>query len=573
MNVTTIFGQSIHEELTSKLHSSYGQNQFINSYDMTRDSNSNEFKKVTWAYYFNEESQLWSRDYFLKSDCVRYHRNPNNEGNTYIACISLSHTISIQYADKTLYFMSHEQRFNAGYVYSLDEHRWLDLKVTDKHMFGDLVLIRKANDKMDYVAKKYSTIYESMISSLVRTRNTISMSQCPSKRFILLVTFDHQDVVTCSISNDRFLRTDCRDFNVANHIGTNELIHISHNQAMRLSRGHRYNFTLTNGLNMEFTYNPMWHEGIYYFDMQSAETNGYVNRTCPICNSTLDAQHDADVCARRNHKNPRYDYHRDFSVKQIQLEQKFVFKMGVEIEKQSYLGSKHSNVSIGQRFGWKKERDGSLCGTIGYELVSPCYPLFTDDLINEAKEIEQAFPNLINGNDHDLISHSRGNSACGGHIHFSRSYTSAKDTFEMISGYIPLFYAIYRKRSESDYCGAKEKSRMKESTEKMQAVRIIEDIVNPRIEFRIFPLVKDIDQLQWRIELLRIMANNPTNRFNEVANMLTDKESDLYQHMAKEFSPSKIKQRILDSIDMAKRYDRDFYSFDFSSITNAVNNM
>jgi hypothetical protein len=137
--------------------------------------------------------------------------------------------------------MSHEQRFNAGYVYSLDEHRWLDLKVTDKHMFGDLVLIRKANDKMDYVAKKYSTIYESMISSLVRTRNTISMSQCPSKRFILLVTFDHQDVVTCSISNDRFLRTDCRDFNVANHIGTNELIHISHNQAMRLSRGHRYN--------------------------------------------------------------------------------------------------------------------------------------------------------------------------------------------------------------------------------------------------------------------------------------------------------------------------------------------
>lgn len=403
MNVTTIFGQSIHEELTSKLHSSYGQNQFINSYDMTRDSNSNEFKKVTWAYYFNEESQLWSRDYFLKSDCVRYHRNPNNEGNTYIACISLSHTISIQYADKTLYFMSHEQRFNAGYVYSLDEHRWLDLKVTDKHMFGDLVLIRKANDKMDYVAKKYSTIYESMISSLVRTRNTISMSQCPSKRFILLVTFDHQDVVTCSISNDRFLRTDCRDFNVANHIGTNELIHISHNQAMRLSRGHRYNFTLTNGLNMEFTYNPMWHEGIYYFDMQSAETNGYVNRTCPICNSTLDAQHDADVCARRNHKNPRYDYHRDFSVKQIQLEQKFVFKMGVEIEKQSYLGSKHSNVSIGQRFGWKKERDGSLCGTIGYELVSPCYPLFTDDLINEAKEIEQAFPNLINGNAHDLI--------------------------------------------------------------------------------------------------------------------------------------------------------------------------
>jgi hypothetical protein len=573
MNVTTIFGQSIHEELSSRLHSSYGQNQFINSYDMTRDSNSNEFKKVTYAYYFNESNQTWQKDFFMKSDCVRYHRNPNNEGNTYIANISLDKTIQIPYGDKTLYFMSHEQRFNAGYVYSLDEHRYLDLKVTDKHMFGDLVLIRKANDKMDYVAKKYSTIYESMITSLVRTRNSVSMSQCPSKRFVLFVTSNHEDVVTCFISNGRFLRNDCRTYYVANDQAINEDITIAHTNAIRLNRGHRYEFTMMNGYDMEFIYSPITHDGIHYFDMNSAIVNGYVDRTCSVCGSTLDAQHDADVCARRNHKNPRYDYHRDFSVKQIQLEQKFVFKIGCEIEKQSYLGSKHSNVTIGQRFGWKKERDGSLCGTIGYELVSPCYPLFTDDLINEAKEIELAFPNLINGNDHDLISHSRGNSACGGHIHFSRSYTTARDTFEMVSGYIPLFYAIYKKRSESDYCGAKEKSRMKESTEKMQAVRIIEDIVNPRIEFRIFPLVKDIDQLEWRIGLLRIMAMNPTNRFNEVCNMLTDKESELYQHMAKEFAPSKIKQRILDSIEMAKRYDRDFSSFDFSAIRNAVNNM
>jgi len=573
MNVTTIFGQSIHEELSSRLHSSYGQNQFINAYDMPRDSNSNEFKKVTWAYYFNEESNSWKRHFFLKSDCVRYHRNPNNEGNTYIANISLSKTISIPYGDKTFYFMSHEQRFNAGYVYSLDYHRYLDLKVNDKNLWGNLVLIRKANDKMDYVVNKYDSIYSSMSSSLIMSRNSISMSQCPTKRFSLYVSYDHEDVVTCSISNNRFLKSDCRSYFVANDMGNNEEIFISHSNAIRMGRGQAFTFTMVNGHDMRFTFNPINHDGIYYFDMQSAIVNGYVDLTCPICNSRLDAQHDADVCARRNHKNPRYDYHRDFNVKQIQLEQKFVFKMGVEIEKQSYLGSKHSNVSIGQRFGWKKERDGSLCGTIGYELVSPCYPLFTDDLINEAKQIENEFPNLINGNDHDLISHSRGNSACGGHIHFSRSYTTARDTFEMISGYIPLFYAIYKKRSESDYCGAKEKSRMKESTEKMQAVRIIEDIVNPRIEFRIFPLVKDIDQLQWRIGLLRIMAMNPTNRFNEVCNMLTDKESDLYKHMAKEFAPSKIKQRILDSIEMAKRYDRDFSSFDFSSIRNAVNNM
>ena len=570
--VNTIFGQTINIDSALQMHESYGQNQFFDYDELLYNRTSNEFKKITSAYYYDERIMTWERHYFLKSDCVRYHRNPNNEGNTYIANISLSHTISIQYGDKTFYFMSHRERFNAGYVYSIDLHKWIDLKVNDKHLWGDLVLIRKANDKVDYVAKKYSVPFQSM-TNLVTTRHFDTMAQCPSKQLRLHVTTDHEDVVTCFISNDNFLRTDCREYYVANEQGNNELIHISHAQAIRLNRGQRYEFTMMNGWDMEFTYHPITFNGIPYFDMQSAIVNGYVNRICPSCGNELNDSHDVDSCARRNHRNPRYEYHREFNVKQIQMEQKYVFKIGCEIEKQSYLGSKHSNVEIGQRFGWKKERDGSLCGTIGYELVSPCYPLFTDDLINEAKQIEQAFPNLINGNDHDLISHSRGNSACGGHIHFSRSYTSAKDTFEMISGYLPLFYAIYKKRSESSYCGAKEKTRMKDSTEKMQAVKIIDDMVCPRIEFRIFPLVKNIDQLQWRIDLLRIMANNPTNRYNEVANMLTDKSSELYQHMLKEFSPSKIKQRILDSIEMAKQYDRDFYYFDFSAIRDAVNNM
>jgi hypothetical protein len=470
--------------------------------------------------------------------------------------------------------MSDEHRFNSGYVYSLDEHRWIDLKVTDKNLWGDLVLIHKANDKMDYVVRRYSTIYESMISSLIKTRNSVSMEQCPTKRFTLYVTHDHQDVVTCYITNNKVLRNDCREYYVVNEDGINERIFISHTSAIRLDRNQLYTFTLANGYDYDFRFSPINHDGIPYFDENSAIVNGYVDARCPICNSRLDAQHDANACARRNHRNPRYTYHREFSVKELQFEQRYVFKIGVEIEKQSYLGSKHSNVSIGQRFGWKKERDGSLCDVIGYELVSPCYPLFEDDLINEAKEIEIAFPNLINGNDHDLISYDKSNASCGGHIHFSRSYTSAKDTFEMISGYMPLFYAIYRNRHDKYYCKAKEKQEMKHNTtEKFQAVRIIEDIVSQRIEFRIFPLVKNIDQLNWRIGLLRIMANNPTNRFNEVCNMLTDKESDLYKHMTKEFSPSKIKQRILDSIDMAKRFDRDFISFDFSTIRNAVNNM
>jgi hypothetical protein len=532
--------------------------------------------RMNSAYYFDESDSIWQRDYFLKSDCVRYHRNPNAEGNTYIANISLDKTISIPYADKVFYFTSEEHRFNAGYVFSIDLQRWIDLKVIDKSMWGNLVLIRKRNDKTDYVANRYDSTFQSMQSSLIQTRISSQMAQCPSKHLRLYVTTNHEDVVTCFISNHNFLRSDCREYYVANADGINELIHISHTSAIRLNREETYTFTMMNGYDSDFVFSPINYNGIPYFDMASAIRNGYVNRICHSCGADLgiNTSHDESHCARRNHRNSRYNYHREFSVKEIQLEQRFVFKIGCEIEKQSYIGSKHSNVEIGRRFGWKKERDGSLCDVIGYELVSPCYPLFTDDLINEAKEIENAFPSLINGNDHDLISSDKSNASCGGHIHFSRAYTSPKDLFEMISGYMPMFYAIYRNRHDKYYCKAKEKQEMKNNTsEKMQAVRIIEDMVSPRIEFRIFPLVKNIENLQWRIDLLRIMANNPTNRFNEVANMLTDKESDLYKHMLKEFSPSKIKQRILDSIEMAKKFDRDFYYFDFSSIRNAVSNM
>jgi hypothetical protein len=300
--------------------------------------------------FFDEELNLWRKHFFLKSDCVRYHRNPNNEGNTYIANISLDKTIQIPYADKTLYFMSHEQRFNAGYVYSLDEHRYLDLKVTDKNMFGDLVLIRKANDKMDYVAKKYSTIYESMISSLVRTRNSVSMSQCPSKRFVLFVTSNHEDVVTCFISNGRFLRNDCRTYYVANDQAINEDITIAHTNAIRLNRGHRYEFTMMNGYDMEFIYSPITHDGIHYFDMQSAIVNGYVDRTCSVCGSTLDAQHDADVCARRNHKVIDILFTHKISLEDIKIHKPLIqmYKAGINAKKGQKRNEKIFNFGCGR---------------------------------------------------------------------------------------------------------------------------------------------------------------------------------------------------------------------------------
>lgn len=575
-NVTSIFGQSIPMYDASKMHSSYGDSAFISRDAIRFNRNSNEFKKVTSAYYFNNDENVWQRAWFLKSDCVRYHRNPRNEGNTYIANISLDKTFTILYDNKQLYFLNEQQSFDAGYIFSLSADRWLDLKVTDKHMYSNSFIVIKDGKKR--LIERYSAYHSTIADRIIESRQRTFMEQCPSRVFrISYYKNDADNVVHCSLGNRMIVKSDSHPMTLFIVGGICHKIYADRFQ-YRMIRGEQYMLFLADGTShSHITYRGINHNNYVYFDSNSAEQEGYVsnNVACPSCGNEYEfGTHDTNACSRRNHRNPRYEYHsRDFQTKQIQMEQKIVFKVGVEIEKQSYFGSKHSNVAIGQQFGWKKERDGSLCGTIGYELVSPCYPLFTDDLINEAKEIEQAFPELINGNDHTLISSDKDNSSCGGHIHFSRSYTSAKDTFEMVSGYMPFIYAIYRKRSETYYSIAKEKSQMKNSTEKMQAVRIIEDIVNPRIEFRIFPLVKNIDQLQWRIDLLRIIAMNPTNRFPDVANDLCNKESDLYKHMLKEFSPSKIKQRILDAIQLCKRFDNDFRNFDFSRIEESVNNL
>jgi hypothetical protein len=306
----------------------------------------------------------------------------------------------------------------------------------------------------------------------------------------------------------------------------------------------------------DFQLKELQHTGILYASVESAQKDPANARKnigiCPHCNNLHDLDsHDQEACRQRNMRPQRYDYHSQTPAHNLAHYQQATHVVGVEIEKEDFDGACYNHREIYDAFGWVKERDGSLDSQKGYELVSPMFDLYTSALIDEAKAIEAKYPNLING------GFSR---ACGGHIHYSVKGMTGREALEQICGYLPLIYAIYKFRTERTYCQAIEKEAMKRSTDKYQAVRIFSE----RIEFRIFPAVKNIETLNWRLDLLRIMAQNPTGNPVEVVNTLMDEASELRQLFNRIFDTKTIYKRAVDSLKMAKKYDANFYNIDFS---------
>lgn len=259
-----------------------------------------------------------------------------------------------------------------------------------------------------------------------------------------------------------------------------------------------------------------------------------------------DHEHNGYDDEEERSNNPRFGYHsQEHYDKAIWAK----FKVGFEIEKECNEGCRHNHHEIREASGWVKERDGSLDDYKGYELVSSTYNLFTDDFMNQAKELEKKFPNLINGN---------ASRNCGGHIHFSKADTMGVDLLESVCGYLPVLYSIYQHRIGKSYCEVKEKEQMKHSDNKYQAVRVMRS----RIEFRIFPAVKNLSTLEWRLGLIRIMAKNPSSNPIEIANRLTDSRTELHKHFAKIFTKSVIMQKAQKALTFAKQFDRNYYNID-----------
>lgn len=200
------------------------------------------------------------------------------------------------------------------------------------------------------------------------------------------------------------------------------------------------------------------------------------------------------------------------------------FCVGVEVEKEDILtqrsiSHKAFNILTG---GWRKERDGSLQNT-GFELVSPVYDLMDSSLENSIK------------NNGILLRHinSGYSSRCGGHINISKRGETPSGFFNTIKGYLPLLYALYPNRIYKTYSKAK-KIEEYYTSDKYSSVFI----KNNRVELRIFPAVANLDDLMWRIRLVRHMVANPNVSEVDIMHQLKDPGYELHS-LIKEYVDTK----------------------------------
>jgi len=204
------------------------------------------------------------------------------------------------------------------------------------------------------------------------------------------------------------------------------------------------------------------------------------------------------------------------------------FSMGFEVEKEDH-AAKTSCTYDELPHGWTKERDGSLSDHSGYELISPVYDLF-GTLHEEDIEGSDLLKQHING------SHS---GTCGGHIHIASPLHSVEELFELCSGFFPVLYSLYVKRLHVGYAQAKKKHEYL-NRDKRSSIYVRTDT----LEFRIFPAVKNVKNLMWRVGLLRIIMNNLGATERDVLRMLCDTTSPLHQHIASVVGSENMMQKI-----------------------------
>lgn len=215
------------------------------------------------------------------------------------------------------------------------------------------------------------------------------------------------------------------------------------------------------------------------------------------------------------------------------------FSVGFEIEKEDSDAGTICYRDLYNTTGWCKENDGSLNNN-GYELISPAFDLYSNQLEKEVKDSND-LQRLIAGE----FSHR-----CGGHINVASSDYTPDQLFEGLSGFFPLLYAIYPHRVSEDYCRAKKKHEYYRK-EKRSAVYIKDSVV----EFRIFPAVRNYNNLIWRRDLMRIMCDNVNKSESDVLKMLVNSNTKLHKHMRKIYTHEALMDRVERFIDHCTFYN------------------
>lgn len=202
------------------------------------------------------------------------------------------------------------------------------------------------------------------------------------------------------------------------------------------------------------------------------------------------------------------------------------FRFGVEVEKEDEDPLDSYELCDVDDTGWARECDGSLDGDTGYELVSPVYDLFGDKFDTHVSQ--QILTDHINAN----VSNN-----CGGHMNFSINGKRGAEVFDLYNGFFPILFAMYRHRLRGSWSKVRDNKTLKHGGHKYSAVNVQWNYV----EFRIFSSVKNVTNLLWRRDLLRIMAKNPKKGVMWWISQAMNPNAALHNHLLKVYNPDKIR--------------------------------
>jgi hypothetical protein len=186
------------------------------------------------------------------------------------------------------------------------------------------------------------------------------------------------------------------------------------------------------------------------------------------------------------------------------------FGWGIEIEKSELPGFDWNRATLYEQTGAVIERDGSVSD--GFELKTPIYNLFSPKTLERLAPLE-AFCNV------------KGVRGAGGHIGFSMAGKSDEELLNLCRSFIPLIYAMHKKRMYNEFCPAKKLDAIKSDGAKYQSIRMRGNY----LEFRIFGAVRSYSSLIFRLNFFKFMARNLGSNFAKVLLMATSKRSELYQ--------------------------------------------
>jgi hypothetical protein len=253
-----------------------------------------------------------------------------------------------------------------------------------------------------------------------------------------------------------------------------------------------------------YTHDCGWCYGIKYDFYHSSMDGCYYLHSDSMPENQMEEEEEEDY----NSGSDRYvdDYHNGSLHHTMDFEdaKNPNIRVGLEIEKEDYDVKTSLCISDFKSLypKWRKESDGSLDDESGYELISPAMMLDVDKIMD-----------YINAKT-TLVEHINAgfSSSCGGHINISDTTKTPYELYDDICGYLPILAALYQSRTEIDFCQIFSKDYMRTSGRKYQMVNIHSN----RIEIRIFPAVRNMETMKFRLTLLEYMLTHPAKYFLDV---------------------------------------------------------